>query len=420
MNRFKILLFLFLSYFHYQGKTQINTLYNNDLQTEVLNQLVAEGFQSISIKQEGKIFFVAYENRVYRYEVNAIKQIIQLVAPLLVRDVEQLVIITRQQQIPIVSTQLFLRDYNDFMEGKINKTIFINRLQISQEDTFLTITDWQINNKNTGKFKLEIVIEPDLNLVLGGTPDPVLHQFNLIPTANLYLWKGAQFKFQGILPISNELGIPEETFVRPGILSFSQQVRLPTNLFVGISFGYYSEYRYGTSLDLTKYFINGNLALNGHLGYTGYASYPKRLGVENPEKVWQYGDWDYLDYKMGVSYFIPKWKVKMGVSYGKVLYNKKALHVSMTQQFKEARIEVFSFKTDNGYNYGVNLAIPIFSKKYWKPKVVSIKPASHLQYSYYFTQRYISEYNTGINSNINNQTFNPALLQYLLTREDWD
>ena len=93
---------------------------------------------------------------------------------------------------------------------------------------------------------------------------------------------------------------------------FHQEVRLPTNLFAGVSVGYFTNYRYGTALDVRKYFLNGNVALRGHLGYTGYASYPKRLGVDEPEKIWQYGDFDYVDYKIGIDYFIAKWNLKVG------------------------------------------------------------------------------------------------------------
>lgn len=413
--------FLFFSIFLLLGvhgkaqSTNINELYN-----KVLTKMVAEGFQSVSIKKENDSFYLAYENRVYRYEVMAIKKIIQLVAPIIGSDATKLILITKKQQIPVLNTTLELADYSTFQNGLIDKTTFINRLVMTQKKIPFKKGDWAIFDKNTSQYKIEIEVEPDLNLVLGGAPDPILHQLNLIPAVNLYLWKGAQFKFQAILPISNEIAILEETFVRPGILSFSQQIRLPSNLFAALSVGYFSAYRYGSALDLTKYLFNGKLVLRGHLGYTGYASYPKRLGVDEPEKVWQYADIGYTDYKVSMDYFIAKWNLQAGVEYGKVLYNKKMIGIHVTQNFKELKLGFFSFKTDDGYNYGVKLAIPIMPKKYWNPKQFSIKPSSHLNYTYYTTEQYISQYNTGKYDNFHNQSLTPNQIQNLLEREDWN
>ncbi len=419
MRKIVYLILSVIFFFGNQGKTQINTGYNA-LHTSVANQMVAEGFQSISIKQEGTTFFLAYENRVYRYEVAAIKKIIQLVTPLIKAEATELIIITQRQQIPVFSTTLVLADYLDFQAKNMPLEQFISRLKITQAVESISRKDWAIYNNNSGKYKLEFVIEPDLNLALGGHPDAIQHQFNLLPAANIYLWKGAKFKFQAILPISNELPIPEETFVRPGILSFHQEIRLPANLFAGVSAGYFTNYRYGTVLDLTKYFFNGDLAIRGHLGYTGYASYPKRLGVDEPEKIWQYGDFDYVDYKIGMDYFIAKWNLKVGVDYGKVLFHRNIAQLHITQQFKELSFGLFGFKTQSGYNYGVDLKIPIFPKKYWKPKTISIKPESHLKYTYYTTQNYVSQYETGNDFMLDNQYFTPALIQNLLARETWD
>lgn len=419
MKKIYYLIFSTLLLYGNQGKAQTNAKYNA-LHTSVANQMVAEGFQSISIKQEGTIFFLAYENRVYRNEVAAIKKIIQLVTPLIKEKATNLIIITQRQQIPVFSTTIVLADYLDFQEGNISLEQFISRLQITQKVEKINRKNWVVYDNNSGKYKLEFVIEPDLNLALGGHPDAIQHQFNLLPTANIYLWKGAKFKFQAILPISNELPIPEETFVRPGILSFYQEIRLPANLLVGVSAGYFTNYRYGTALDVTKYFFNGNLAIRGHLGYTGYASYPKRLGVDEPEKMWQYGDFDYTDYKIGIDYFIAKWNLKVGVDYGKGLYDKSIAQVHITQRFKECSFGLFGFKTTNGYNYGVHLAIPIFPKKYWKPKTISVRPASHLKYTYYTTQNYVSQYETGNDFLLDHQLFTPVLIRNLLAREKWN
>ena len=164
-------LVLFVMFFSgNQGKTQTNAEYNA-LHTSVANQMVAEGFQSISIKQEGATFFLAYENRVYRYEVAAIKKIIQLVTPLIKEEARELTIITQKQQIPVFATTVVIADYLAFQAGSISLEQFVNRLQITQKIEKINQKNWAVYNNNSGKYKLEFVIEPDLNLSLGGHPE---------------------------------------------------------------------------------------------------------------------------------------------------------------------------------------------------------------------------------------------------------
>ena len=79
------------------------------------------------------------------------------------------------------------------------------------------------------------------------------------------------------------------------------------------------------------------------------------------------------------------------------------------------------FKTQSGYNYGVDLKIPIFPKKYWKPKTISIKPESHLKYTYYTTQNYVRPVlRLVMTLCLITNILHSALIQNLLARETWD
>jgi len=121
-----------------------------------------------------------------------------------------------------------------------------------------------------------------------------------------------------------------------------------------------------------------------------------------------------MGYRLGADYWLSKWNTRVGLSYGKVLHQKRVLRLEVAQQFKETEIGFFAFKTDRGNNYGFQLAIPIFPKKYWKPKFISIRPANQFTYTYHSTQNRIQDYNTGIPKNEN--TLNPALLKNHLFR----
>lgn len=372
--------------------------------------LAAEGFQNIEVHRTNNKTIVRYENRRYRYEVEAIKNTLSLVNKTNISPKDTLILVSKRWNIPLVSIELIVEDYQHFIDKKITAETFGQRLIIKNQSAYTR--QKRINKTvNSGNYRIEIEIEPQLRLALGGYPDRVAHQINLIPRANMYLWKGAKLTFGGILPISDELGIEEEKMIRPEVLSLSQYMRLPANSYAGLSLGYFTKYRYGSQAELGKFFLNGNLLIRGKVGYTGYASYPKRLFLEKPEKGWQRANLEYLDYAAGIEYRYSKWDVRAGVEYGKAQFDKRYLRVNLTRQINEMEIGFFAFKTTDGENYGVHVALPIYPKKYWKPKAVSIRPARQFKYTYHGDQYYLTEYKTGANLADLHFQLNPSFIK---------
>ena len=399
----------FLVLFLTIGKTQNQSVFPSVKAEALSDAIIADGFQNVSLYSFDSTLVINYENRVYRFEANAVYQLLELIIPTIEQSFSKLVLITKRQSIPLVAWEVDIQNYQAFRQQKIGIDQLKNHIYTSNDLSYVSHGTELVANKNKGNYKIEILIKPTLKLALGGFPEPVLHQINLQPIANLFLWKGAQLQLEGILPLSNEIEIPEEEFARPGILAFYQQIRLPKNFFAGLSVGYFTDKRYGVATELKKFFFNGNLLLKTRIGYTGHASYPRQVGIDSPVKEWEYATLNYLDYRLGIDYWLSKWNTRVGLSYGKVLHQKRVLHLEVSQQFKETEIGFFAFKTERGNNYGVQLAIPIFPKKYWKPKWISIRPTNHFSYTYHSTQNRIQDYITGIPTNEN--ALNPSLLK---------
>jgi len=169
--------------------------------------------------------------------------------------------------------------------------------------------------------------------------------------------------------------------IRTRVVSFTQQFRLPATTFLTASIGLFSRNRYGISTHLEKYFWKDRLWVTAKAGYTGNASYVRYTGIE-VEKHWQYTKLNYVDYKMGVHYWFPKWNMQVSAEYGKVLFDRTALFFRCRQKFKEVELEFYAFRTDQGSNYGLEIALPIYPKKYWKPKRFSVRPSKRFHYNY--------------------------------------
>ncbi len=383
---------------------------------EISKILIEEGFQSVVVQDQDSLLYISYENRVYRFEATAMKVILNKINEAQLSTIDQIVLVPKRWNIPVMSVEISLKAYQTFKNNTLAAAEFSQKITVRGQSKY-TKKKFQLSQSNTGSYRLELEAAPQLRLALGGYPDAVAHQFNLIPRANLYLWKGAKLTAGLILPITNEFEVPEERMVRPEILTFNQYFRLPSNIYAGLSVGYFTKYRYGGSAEIGKFFLNNNLVIKGKIGYTGYASYPKRLFFDEPEKGWQRADVDYLDYQVGIDYRLSKWDVTAGVTYGKALFDKDVLQVHLTRQINEMSIQLYAYHTNDGENYGVQLSLPIFPKKYWKPKRVSVRPARQFQYNYNGTRTFVSLYKNGASINDLHFQLNPSFIKNQLLKQ---
>ena len=69
------------------------------------------------------------------------------------------------------------------------------------------------------------------------------------------------------------------------------------------------------------------------------------------------------------------------------MFDRTAVFVRCKQQFKEVELEFYGYHNGEGSNYGLEIAIPIFPKKYWTNKYLTIRPSKHFRYNYLSGQR---------------------------------
>jgi len=386
----------------------------------VRNILLAEGFQGLRIVEKPDQLLIGYENRRYRFEVRALKEGTREVAPLIMGDFKELIWIVQSRSIPLVAVTIPLAEYQRFREDPAYLPAFGESVEatINVESYWKELSRAQAVEPSTYKTVFEI--RPELRLALGGFPDAVLHQFNLLPSANVFLWPGMRVVGQAIIPVTNELQVPEEEFVRPGILSASQYFRLPKHFFLSVSGGYFSNYTYGTRVEINKLLLNGDLIVDGAAGYTGYASYPRRLEVEEPERGWEFADLSYFDYQFGMTYRFAQWDLLARVEGGRYLFFDEAVRVSLTRQFDELEITFFALKNNAGENGGFQLSIPLFPPKYGKPGLFQVRPSKDFNYLYHANRGFLESYETGQSFAQFWQKLTPSFVKSQLSQpRDW-
>lgn len=381
---------------------------------ELEKELIAYGFLGISIHSLDSQLIVRYENRIFRQEAAAILTIIKMMDNNWPPKYKEAILISHRMDIPMIMIIIPRIEYLRFSKKVINEENFVSSLSISYAGSKSDLISKLGQSHRFSGFRLLLEVAPQLKFSLGGAPDPFLYQLNLLPELKFFLWPGALLRIQGIYPITNELKIPEEDFFRPGFLTLTQTTRLASNLFAELNIGYFSDYRYGIALDVHRFFFRHRLRLSGHLGHTGYASYPIRLEVESPRKGWQFSAPDYWNWQVEAAYRWPYWNLITSVRYGQYLQFEKSITVNILRQFDELNIGFMGHYSSDGINYGFNLSLPLWPSKYWKPRRFQVRPAKYFNYNYYATQHHLSDFSTGSSWIEDQQRLHPDFLSIQL------
>lgn len=353
---------------------------------KLTNMLTKEGFENVSIGLKDEHLIITYENRIYRHEIKAMKKIMEYTLTIMKSGVlkkPDIILIPQYRKIPLVVVEIPREEYLSQLNGNLSD----KELIFATNSLFSLGSDWKeirdIKRANSSFYKLGIVLNPKFRAQFGQMYDPAIIQLNVVPEISTNIWKGMSASAQLIIPIYNEFEKDGDS-VRPGLLTLNQTLRLPVNIFISMTAGYFTQNRYGTDLEIRKYSGNGKFSIGMDVGYTGYASYLKH--------VWEYSNVDLLTALVDAEYRFSRYDLSMDATYGKFLYGDKGLRFDVLQQFGEVDIGFFAIKTENGINGGFNFSIPIFPKKYLLTKYVRLSPAKAFQLEY----RYKGKLDTGI------------------------
>ncbi len=343
-----------------------------DEENKLTNALVAEGFNNVAVFVENRQVIITYENLVYRYEPDALKEVLRIVCENLEEDYKLVIVIQRRKILIsafIISSEL----YKSWLAGETEKGI----LRASIKTTLNTDNYWKkLENKqkiNNSDFIFEIVLHPQYNANFVGFVDPVDSQVNICPELKTTLLPGFSLSGRVIFPIFNDLS-SEGNYIRPGLSNINQFIRLPFNTFLSATPGYFSEHRYGFDAQIRKYFLNGNFFLGSKIGYTGYASFFRG--------VLYYTYLDAFTPFLETGYYYSRFDVQFKFTYGRSLYEDAGWRFDIKRYFGEVDIGFYYTQTEIDKNGRFNIRIPLFLSSYMKSGPLRIRPAGYLPWEY--------------------------------------
>jgi hypothetical protein len=113
--------------------------------------------------------------------------------------------------------------------------------------------------------------------------------------------------------------------------------------------------------------------------------------------VWYYTNIDHLTGCIDARYRISRFNLSLGATYGRFLYKDEGWRFDVFRRFGETGIGFFALKTRGATNGGFSLSIPIFPSRYLPAGRIRVSPAKEFQWEYRYKTlpKKGIQYNTG-------------------------
>jgi len=363
-------------------------------QKSLVDKLVKAGFENVGIYQQNKDVYLFYENRLYRWEIDGLKAVIQTSAASL-GDSVRLHVVPLYNQVPVAVVSTGIKAYKGMISKDSGDISLAGSLLVSQNSDSVRTIQKSLHLQNTPFRKFDLIFLPGLRIQYGNFSNPLEKRISISPIVQTSLWKGNLLSAEVLIPLFNDLQQHFEGDIRLETATINQLFRLPKNLFIYASAGIFpytnrltslvNYKRYGFSTEVRKYLLNGKICTGGTFGLTGYMDY----GGGNLN----YWPLNQVNYSFYAEYREPVLNLTSRLTAGKFLYRDHAVRVDLNRRFHELTIGVFVIKSnlvsefasmgiETGTVGGVSMTIPISPRKASKPKSFRMNLAKYFDWEY--------------------------------------
>jgi hypothetical protein len=336
--------------------------------------LLNSGFNNVrQIKRvEKEIFYL--EAKSFVTKTSALREIKNLFENLSkTLDSENFEVILMEERVPVYRLQASsgIRDAN----GKI---IWKQDFSIDEKINVLSNIDGKNGRFHNNKsWSTNLIFYPQFRFKNSRLDRMYVVQANLNPTLELSLWRGAMITAQLIIPVYDEYSI-EESRVRPGFVTFSQQLRLPGNFHILATVGNFNLFRSGADLKILKP-LSENFSVYAQAGVTGWS-----LPLFDKWLFEEFGD---ITWRAGANYFtkIKNSNLLFNFNITKYLENDIAARGEIIRYFKNGAIGFYlqtlqfeSYLLNGGFFFSI--ALPPYKKK--QTRRINVSSADHFSIEY--------------------------------------
>lgn len=402
MQMKQILLIGFLFFFHW--------LAGAGSYTSLLRQM---GMENIREAADPEGVYLCWEDPVYRGPVRGLAEILRTLAVQedLVQDTHLVIL---ENGLPQILVKVSAADWADYREERISWADFVNRLLLTYEtdDVMRRFSGTKTEHRSAGR--VDFVVYPQLQLRNSWLDKIYGASVNVAPAVEMQLWKGASFTGQVIFPIWNNM-VGEMDYIRAGILTLRQEIRLPKRWMASLTVGNFTQQRIGADLQFTWRTANDRWLLGAWGGLTG-ASVVQ-------EGRWQVSRWERLSGAVWGRYFEPHYQLELELTAERYIYGDYGARFDCVRHFGETTVGLFAMVSGGEANGGFSFSVPLPRKKRMQRKAVRIRLPEYWGLTYeaqsgneYAERRLGRRYQTDPVVSRTNRFYNPDYVRKQLMR----
>ncbi|MBQ8645352.1 MAG: hypothetical protein IJ476_03150 [Bacteroidales bacterium] len=388
---------------------------------DVVDFLIGQGFENVSWAENGEERVYVVENSAYRLSGVgigvALDEIQKHGLPV---DGKRCRLIVLDNNVPMISL---------WCVAAAGKEVTRNDWKVGYD----LGESWELVKKekryNSSLFKVDVLVYPEFNFRNSRLSRPYQVRFNMNPTVQVSLWKGGKVNAQIIVPVVNDYGYKYDD-VRPGFLTVSQTVRLPYNVFVTGTVGFFNNNRAGFDLQAEYHpsFIEqlkGRFWIDGRVSYTvwgewGEWEYFNGIRNVNPFKFGYSKDDDKITGQLGVNYYWAKYNTQFAFRGESFLGGDCGVRFDMIRHFRYCSIGFYgTYIPSDWWNDGINagfrfqITLPPYKYKR-KGYIPRVMPGRNWGFAYNAAGAFVygQRFRANIDDNIsNNIKYNPYYLK---------
>lgn len=357
--------------------------------------------------------YLCWEDPVYRGPVRGLAEILRTLAVQedLVQDTHLVIL---ENGLPQILVKVSAADWADYREERISWADFVNRLLLTYEtdDVMRRFSGTKTEHRSAGR--VDFVVYPQLQLRNSWLDKIYGASVNIAPAVEMQLWKGASFTGQVIFPIWNNM-VGEMDYIRAGILTLRQEIRLPKRWMASLTVGNFTQQRIGADLQFTWRTANDRWLLGARGGLTG-ASVVQ-------EGRWQVSRWERLSGAVWGRYFEPHYQLELELTAERYIYGDYGARLDCVRHFGETTVGLFAMVSGGEANGGFSFSVPLPRKKRMQRKAVRIRLPEYWGLTYeaqsgneYAERRLGRRYQTDPVVSRTNRFYNPDYVRKQLMR----
>lgn len=346
-------------------------LHAQSIEETAIERLEAEGFEEIRIRKEGTQIICTVERGLTRTPFEDFRKAFVRLNEIYPDSSKfQIILLEQGQPVYQLSAEAKKNDLKDTTQQTSNP--FNGKITWHDKHTFNQIKKQTASRPlNRG---VTVVLYPQFtlrNMLLSQIYEV---QLNVAPTLHYSAWKGMLLTGQLILPIVNQLSYTDN-FIRPGFLTFSQNLILPSLNSLKITAGNFNANRYGVDLRWKKRFQNSRWNLGAAVGLTGRSYFY--------DNYWNHDSPDYLSWSVKAGYYLPHYQLRADLQVGQYLAYDKGARMDVYRHFGETTIGAYVVHAGGTTNGGFHFAFPLdpFKRKHKHRIRVMLPSAFDMEYN---------------------------------------